>query len=96
MYIVQLFYYIYTDRTKLLQDSTESDNEDIGKLLQAEIEPALVPNKDDPATMTLRPVSSGKQEEQNSQLDKQTEPPRYEPGIYISTPEWPWPTRFKI
>ena len=85
MYIVQLFYYIYTDRTKLLQDSTESDNEDIGKLLQAETEP-LVPNKDDPATMTLGPVSSGKQEEQNNcQLDKQTQPPRYEPGIYINT-----------
>ena len=81
---MQLFYYIYTDRTKLLQDSTESDNEDIGKLLQAETEP-LVPNKDDPATMTLGPVSSGKQEEQNSQLDKQTQPPRYEPGIYINT-----------
>ena len=84
MYIVQLFYYIYTDRTKLLQDSTESDNEDIGKLLQAETEP-LVLSKDDPATMTLGPVSSGKQEEQNSQPDKQTQPPRYEPGIYINT-----------
>ena len=52
---------------------------------EAETEP-LVPNKDDPATMTLGPVSSGKQEEQNNcQLDKQTQPPRYEPGIYINT-----------
>ena len=86
MYIVQLFYYIYTDRAKLLQDSTESDNEDIGKLLQAETEP-LVPNhsKDDPATITLGPVSSGKKEEQNSQLDEQIQPPCYEPGIL--TPE---------
>ena len=72
---------MYTDRAKLLQDSTESDNEDVGKLLQAEAEP-LVPNKDDTATgtITLEPVGSGKKEEQNSQLDMQIQPPRYEPG----------------
>ena len=77
---MQLFYYIYTDHAKLLQDSTESDNEDVGKLLQAEAEP-LVPNKDDPATITLEPVGSGKKEEQNSQLDMQIQPPCHEPGI---------------
>lgn len=77
---MQLFYYIYTDRAKLLQDSTESDCEDTGNLLQAETELLVPQSKDDPATIML-PVSSGKEEEQNSQLDKQTQPPRYEPGI---------------